>query len=47
MNVHYFGSTDKPLAGISPAQGERAPVYEEIRESMKDLTRYGLPATSR
>ncbi len=47
MNVHYIGSTDKPLGDISPDVGDGAPVYEEITESMKDLTRYGLPATSR
>lgn len=47
MNVHYYGSTDTPLGAISPNIGDSAPVYEEITESMKDLTRYGLPATSR
>ena len=44
--VQYFGTTDAPLGAIS-ANLEETPVYEEITASQKDLTGYGLPASSR
>lgn len=47
MSVHYTGITSSPLGSISANLSDAAPVYEEITESMKDLTKYGLPTTSR
>ncbi len=46
MNVHYYGVTDTPLGPISVNAEASAPVYEEITESMKDLSAYNLPASS-
>lgn len=44
--IQYNGSTSTPLGAIS-ANLEDTPVYEEITESLKDLSRYNLPADSR
>ncbi len=44
--LHYIGTTDKPLGDIS-ANLEEIPSYEEITDSQKDLSAYGLPAASR
>ena len=47
MTVHYYGTTDTPLDSISANMNDETPQYEEITESMKDLTKYGLPESSR
>ena len=44
--VHYLGTTDTPL-GILSANLTETPVYEEITDSQKNLSGYGLPDTSR
>ncbi len=47
VNVHYYGVTDTPLGAISQTGSEdNTPHYEEITESMKDLSVYSLPADS-
>ncbi len=45
--IHCIGSSDSPLDKISGEIADETPVYEEITESVKDLTKYNLPSDSR